>query len=221
MAVDFERCRRRMVKRDVARRGVRDRAVLGAMREVPRERFVPDDLADAAFEDRPLPIGEEQTISQPYVVALMAEAAELEPEDRVLEVGTGSGYGAAVLGRLARQVWTVERIPSLARRAAAVLAAVGCTGVEVVEGDGTLGHAAEAPYDAVVVTAAAPSVPPALLDQLVDCGRLVMPVGAPTGAQRLVRVRRRGDRCVEEDLGPVRFVPLVGAHGIPDPPKPR
>lgn len=198
-----------MVRRDIERRGVHDPDVLAAMSSVPRELFVPAELADAAYEDRPLPIGEGQTISQPYVVAVMAEAAELVPGDRVLEVGTGSGYGAAVLARIAAEVWTIERHPPLAGRAALVLASLGVGNAHVVVGDGTLGWPAAAPYDAVVVTAAAAVVPPALLDQLVDGGRLVMPVGSEAAGQELVRLRRHGGHHEREDLGPVRFVPLL------------
>ena len=202
--------RRRMVDRDIRERGITDERVLEAMASVPRERFVPDELADAAYDDRPLPIGEGQTISQPYVVAAMAEAAEVTSASRVLEIGTGSGYGAAVLGRIAAEVWSIERHAALAETAAARLAALAPGTVHVVCGDGTLGLPEQAPFDAVVVTAAAGAVPETLVEQLVDGGRLIMPVGPVSGGQRLLRMRRTGDAVAEDDLGAVRFVPLIG-----------
>jgi protein-L-isoaspartate(D-aspartate) O-methyltransferase len=211
---DFAARRQEMVDRQIAVRGVRDRRVLEAMAEVPREAFVPERLAEVAYEDGPLPIGEEQTISQPYVVALMAEALEVGPGDRVLEIGAGSGYAAAVLSRLACAVWTVERHPSLAREAEERLARLGFANVQVIEGDGTLGWPAQAPYDAIVVAAGGPEVPQALLDQLAGGGRLVIPIGPDPRTQSLVRVRRRADGgLVRENLGEVRFVPLIGAQG--------
>ncbi|MBK7078341.1 MAG: protein-L-isoaspartate(D-aspartate) O-methyltransferase [Myxococcales bacterium] len=203
-----------MVDDDVAARGVSDPRVLTAMRAVPRERFVPPALAELAYADRPLPIGEGQTISQPYVVAWMAEALELAPTDRVLEIGTGSGYAAAVLAQLTPHVWSVERVPALAARARANLAAAGVAAVQVVEGDGTLGLPALAPFDAIVLTAAGPAVPAALCAQLADGGRLVAPVGAQDGPQELVRLRRAGARLELEALGAVQFVPLIGAQGF-------
>lgn len=214
MATDFARRRRRMVRRDIARRGVADRRVLAAMGDVPRERFVPGEQADAAYDDRALPIAADQTISQPYVVAWMAEAAEIGDGDRVLEVGTGSGYGAAVLSRLAGEVWTVERHDVLADSAAVLLAELCERGVHVVHGDGTLGWPEAAPFDAIVVTAGGPNVPATLLGQLADDGRLVMPVGSGAEGQHLLRIRRRGDHFDEERLGGVRFVPLIGAEGF-------
>ena len=205
--------RARMVADDLARRGVRDERVLAAMGEVPREAYVPKAERARAYADRPLPIGSDQTISQPYVVAVMAEALELAPDDRVLEIGTGSGYAAAVLGRLAAEVVTVERLPELAEVAARRLADAGADDVVVRVGDGTLGWPELAPYDAVVVTAGGPEVPTALVDQLASGGRLVAPVG-PLGAQRLVRVRKGADGDLHrEDLGGVAFVPLIGAQG--------
>ena len=213
---DFQTLRNAMVDRQIAGRGVRDRRVLEAMRTVPREAFVPEDLAEFAYDDSPLPIAEEQTISQPYVVALMAEALEIRPGDKVLEIGAGSGYAAAVLSRLGGEVYAVERHESLAREAGERLARLGYTNVQVLHGDGTLGWAEHAPYDAIVVAAGGPEVPPALLDQLAAGGRLVIPIGSDPRSQDLVRVRRRhpnegGD--VREELGPVRFVPLIGAQG--------
>jgi protein-L-isoaspartate(D-aspartate) O-methyltransferase len=205
-----------MVERDLAGRGITDPRVLDAMATVPRERFVPEGLRGVAYADRALPIAAGQTISQPYVVALMAQAAEVRPTDRVLEVGTGSGYGAAVLGALAEEVWTVERHPSLAERAATVLEELGVRTVRVVVGDGTLGWPDAAPYDAVVVTADAPTVPSGLADQLADGGRLVIPVGPRDGVQHLRRFRRGPSGLQDEDLGAVRFVPLVGVEGFGD-----
>jgi len=202
----------------IAARGVKDERVLGALGTVRRERFVAGYLADRAYDDSPLDIGLGQTISQPYIVAVMAEAAEIEPGDRVLEVGTGSGYGAAVLAALGAEVWTIERLAPLAEDARRHLAAEGVPddgpgGVHVIVGDGSLGFhpdgAGLAPWDAIVVTAAAAEVPRELVAQLADGGTLVLPVGAAGGVQALVRIRRRGTRFEPEDLGPVRFVPLV------------
>lgn len=189
--------------------------MLAAMAAVPRGAFVDPELAHRAAEDGPLPIGEGQTVSQPLVVALMAQALELGPADRVLEVGAGSGYAAAVLAHLAARVEAIEVRGALARGAAANLAAAGVRNVAVHEGDGTAGWPAGAPYDAVAVAAGASAVPPALVDQLAPGGRLVMPVGPRPGRQRLVRLRRGADGDVRvEDLGiPVRFVPLVEPPG--------
>ena len=202
-----------MVERQIAARGIDDAAVLEAMRSVPRELFVPDDEVPYAHEDSPLPIGEGQTISQPFIVAAMTAAAELGSSSRVLEVGTGSGYGAAVAGLIAGEVWTIERIGVLAERAREVLRELGYDNVHVVHGDGTLGVPDQAPFDAIVVTAGGPSVPAALLDQLADGGRIVMPVESGDGGQDLLRLRRRGDDVVTENLGAVRFVPLIGEQG--------
>jgi protein-L-isoaspartate(D-aspartate) O-methyltransferase len=213
-ALDFETLRKEMVDRQIAARDVRDQRVLEALRTVPREAFVPERLAEFAYDDTPLPIGEEQTISQPFVVALMAEALEIQPGDKVLEIGAGSGYAAAVLSRLAREVWTVERHPSLAREARERMERLGYRNVYVLHGDGTLGWPEQAPYDAIVVAAGGPEIPPALLDQLAPGGRLVIPIGPDLRTQNLVRVRRRQDgTVVREDLGGVRFVPLIGAQG--------
>lgn len=212
------------------RYGVRDEAVLAAMGTVPRQRFVPRRLASAAYDDGPLPIGEGQTISQPAMVALMAEAAQLRPNDSVLEVGAGSGYGAMVLRSLAGRVVTIERKSGLAEKARAALAGHDPGDVKVVVGDGTLGWPADAPYDAIVVTAAGPEPPPPLLQQLAPGGRLVMPVGSRHRDQFLMRYTRpatadagdNGDNgspvlaeeCRAERLTAVRFVPLIGAHGF-------
>jgi protein-L-isoaspartate(D-aspartate) O-methyltransferase len=212
---DYESLRRAMVRHHLAARGVKDRRVLDAMGSIPREAFVPEKLAEFAYEDTPLPIEEGQTISQPYIVAAMAEALELGPGDRVLEIGAGSGYAAAVLGQLAREVWTVERHTPLAERAGERMRQLGYGNVHIVEGDGTLGWPEHAPYDAVVVAAGGPDIPPALLEQLAPGGRLVIPVGSDPRLQELVRVRKRedGSGTERENLGPVRFVPLVGAQG--------
>ncbi len=211
-APDPARQRAHMVEHDLRARGITDETVLAAMGELPRERFIGAHLAHLAYDDCALPIEADQTISQPFIVALMTEALELRPDDRVLEIGTGSGYAAAVLGRIAGTVWTVERHRVLAESAAAHLHGLGVDNVHVVVGDGTLGWPDEAPYDAIVVTAGGPTVPKALLYQLDEGGRLVMPVGE-WGSQELTRVRRSGANLVHEDLGPVRFVPLVGAQG--------
>ena len=201
--------RRAELVRSIAARGVSDQNVLQAIGSVARHRFVDQRSVDEAYEDHPLGIGCGQTISQPYVVAIMATAAEISPTDRVAEIGTGSGYGAAVLGRLASEVWTVERHSSLADAAAERLTAEGFTNVHVVIGDGASGIGAHSPFDAIVVTAAALTVPPALVAQRGDGGRLVIPVGPRSAEQRLYRIRRSGDDLVTDDLGAVRFVPLV------------
>lgn len=208
--------RDRMVSTQIEARGITDPLVLQAMRDVPRDLFVPASRVDLAYEDHPLPIGLGQTISQPYIVAAMTAAARLKPGARVLEIGTGSGYGAAILSRIAAEVYTMERVGPLATAARARLARMGYANVHVREGDGSLGWPAHAPYDAILVTASAPCVPKALLQQLVVGGRLVMPVGA-AHAQRLVRVIRT-DACEYdyEDLDNVAFVPLIGAEGWPD-----
>lgn len=206
--------RRSMVERQLAARGIRDPRVLAAMAEVPREAFVPEQLLEFAYEDTPLPIEAGQTISQPYIVAAMAEALELRPTDRVLEVGAGSGYAAAVLSRLAAEVYAIERQEELARLAAERLRRLGYHNVHLKHGDGTLGWPEHAPYDAIVVAAGGPDVPPALLEQLALGGRLVIPIGSTQRLQELVRVRRVSeDRHEREELGSVRFVPLIGAAG--------
>jgi protein-L-isoaspartate(D-aspartate) O-methyltransferase len=215
--VDFARARAAMVDGQLVPRGIRDPRVLDAMRSVPRERFVPSQQVDYAYQDRPLPIGDGQTISQPYIVAFMAEAASVGPDDRVLEIGTGSGYGAAVLGALAASVVTVERHGSLADSARRVLAGLGYRNVEVVLGDGTLGFPDRAPFDVIIVTAAGPDVPGPLRDQLAVGGRIVMPVEYRYGFQQLVRLERVSeDEFTEEFLLGVAFVPLIGEHGHSD-----
>ena len=201
-----------MVRRDIEARGVDDARVLAAMRHVPRERFVPERWRDDAYDDSALPIGAHQTISQPYVVAWMLEALELPADARVLEIGTGSGYGAAVLAEIAAEVVTVERLSELADLAREVLRELGYTNVIVVVGDGSLGHPEGAPYDGICVTAAAPEIPRTLLNQLGEHGRLVIPVGDRDG-QELTVVVREGDRFSRKTVGGVRFVPLIGDQG--------
>ncbi len=197
-----------MVARQVDARGVRDPRVLAALRAVPRHRFVHPSTEDEAYQDHPLPIGQGQTISQPYIVGFMTEALELGPDDVVLEIGTGSGYQAAVLGRLARQVHTIEIVDSLASRAQSNLKALGCANVEVHHGDGYQGLPDRGPFDAIIVTAAPDHVPPALLEQLRPDGRLVLPLG--DWEQELIRVRRTSQGFHQERLLAVRFVPMTG-----------
>ena len=209
--------RERMVRDQIAGRGVHDRRVLDAMLHVPREAFVPEECRPAAYSDQPLAIGEGQTISQPYIVAAMLEALGLEGGERVLEIGTGSGYGAAVLAHIARAVHTIERIPALAKAARETLRRLGYGSVDVIEGDGTLGLERAAPYDAIVATAHGPGIPPSLRAQLRPGGRLVMPVADKDKGQMLVRVIRADNGHDRMDhLEPVRFVPLVGAQGWPE-----
>jgi protein-L-isoaspartate(D-aspartate) O-methyltransferase len=212
-----EQARAEMVERQLAGRGISDPLVLEAFRTVPREAFVPAELAEFAYRDAPLPIGEDQTISQPYIVALTTEALGLKGGERVLEIGTGSGYAAAVLSRAAGQVFTVERREALAGAARERLRRLGYTNVEVLHGDGTLGWPEHAPYDAIAVAAGGPQVPKALLAQLAPGGRLVIPVGADEATQVLTRVTRVGaDEFREEPLIEVRFVPLIGVQGWPE-----
>jgi protein-L-isoaspartate(D-aspartate) O-methyltransferase len=209
--------RERMVRDQIAGRGVHDSRVLDAMRHVPREAFVPEECRPEAYSDQPLAIGEGQTISQPYIVAAMLEALGLQGGERVLEIGTGSGYGAAVLAHIARAVHSIERIPALARSARETLRRLGYGSVDVIEGDGTLGWDRAAPYDAIVATAHGPRIPPSLRAQLRPGGRLVMPVADKEKGQILVRVVRAGNGHDRTDhLEPVRFVPLIGAQGWPD-----
>lgn len=210
---DFARLRDRMVEVQLARRGIRDARVLAAMRDVPRERFVGAGLEQFAYRDSPLPIEEGQTISQPWIVAAMIEAGEVEPGDCVLEVGAGSGYAAAVLSRIAARVVAIERHPSLAEHARERMAALGYDNVEIHLGDGTRGLASEAPFEAILVSAGGPEVPQALRQQLALGGRLIIPIGEP-GAQRLRKLTRIGEENFDEqDLGAVMFVPLIGEQG--------
>jgi protein-L-isoaspartate(D-aspartate) O-methyltransferase len=212
--VDFAAQRERMVKDQIARRGIRGSRLLDAFRAVPREQFVPEEVREFAYEDGPLPIEAEQTISQPYIVAAMIDAAEVAPGDRVLEIGAGSGYAAAVMGRIAAQVIAIERHPELAELARARMARLGFDNVRIVEGDGSEGLPELGPFEAILCAASGSHVPPALLDQLSTGGILVMPIGEPNAVQNLVKVTRRGEADFEEqDLGQVRFVPLIGAQG--------
>ena len=206
-----------MVEVQIARRGVHDERVLAALRKVPREAFVEEGFEEFAYEDSPLPIGCGQTISQPLVVAMMAEAAAIAATDRVLEVGTGSGYAAAVLAELAAEVVTIERHQPLAEKAQQRLGAAGYANVDVQVGDGSNGWPEKAPFDAILVAAGGPSAPRVLQEQLEIGGRLVMPVGRELGSQRLIRLTRTtADKFEEEDLGGVVFVPLIGEHGWQD-----
>ena len=210
---DFADLRARMVERQLRRRGITDERVLAAMGEVPREEFVPERYRRGAYSDSALPIGEGQTISQPWIVAAICQALELGGSERVLEVGTGSGYSAAVLARLAAEVIGVERHESLAAGARRVLDSLGVAGVEVIVGDGSRGVPERAPFAAIAVHATAPAAPLTLLRQLADDGRLVVPVAAE-GADLLTVFRRRGTELRREEIGPCRFVPLIGEEGF-------
>ena len=213
---DCARLRQMMVEQQIIRRGVGDPRLWAAMRAVPRERFVPEDVRSLAYEDRPLPVEAGQTISQPYIVARMIEAGAISPEDRVLEVGAGSGYAAAVMSRLAAHVFAVERLAELAALAEGRMKALGYDNVSIGLGDGTAGWAEKAPFDAILVAAGGPGVPPPLREQLAIGGRLVMPVG-DGGEQQLVRLIRKDEEEFDLTvLEAVRFVPLIGAHGWKD-----
>jgi protein-L-isoaspartate(D-aspartate) O-methyltransferase len=210
LAADFDAARRRMVSEQIEARGVKDRDVLRAMGAVPRHLFVPDSLRSRAYDDRPLPIGNGQTISQPYIVALTTELLDVDPNHKVLEIGTGSGYQAAVLAQVAGRVLSVEIVPELAESARRVLQAQGARNVTVRAGDGYQGWPAEAPFDRIILTAAPPEIPQALLDQLKPGGKLVAPVGATTFTQQLVVVDKLADGGVKRrTIAPVAFVPMV------------
>jgi protein-L-isoaspartate(D-aspartate) O-methyltransferase len=203
------RARQRMVERQLTGRGITDPRVLWAMGKVPRHLFVSPSLQADAYADTALPIEEGQTISQPYIVALMTQLLEVQGPERVLEVGTGSGYQAAVLAELVRHVYTIEILPGLAKTAAARLTTLGYMNVEVVAGDGYRGRPEHAPFDAIMVTAGATHVPPLLVEQLKEGGRLVIPVGASSVSQNLLQGRKQGGRLVTRIVAPVRFVPLI------------
>jgi protein-L-isoaspartate(D-aspartate) O-methyltransferase len=216
--MDEAKARARMVERQLRRRGVADERVLEAMAAVPRESFVPEALRRSAYNDSALPIGHEQTISQPWVVAAICQALHLEGGEKVLEIGTGSGYSAAVLARLADRVISLERVPELAEGARRVLEELGVTNVEVIVADGSRGYPEEAPYDAIAVHAATPEAPHSLLAQLAPGGRLVVPI-ATGSADLLTAFSRENGSLRQETIGPCRFVPLIGAEGFkpPDP----
>ncbi len=201
--------RQAMVAEQIEARGVKDPRVLAAMRSVPRHEFVPAGIRGMAYSDRPLPIGQGQTISQPYIVALMTELAEVESGEKVLEIGTGSGYQAAVLGQLTDAVYTIEILPPLAARAKQTLERLGVTQIRARVGDGYLGWPEQAPFDAILVTAAPDHIPQPLLDQLAEGGVLVIPVGQQGGAQELLRLRKTGGKLTTEPVIPVSFVPLI------------
>jgi protein-L-isoaspartate(D-aspartate) O-methyltransferase len=206
--------RHKMVDTQIRARGIQNSAILEAMRRVPRDAFVPPDLSEFAYEDSALPIEADQTISQPYIVALMIAALQPEDTDRVLEIGTGSGYAAAVLSRIVREVYTVERHAELADLARRRMNSLGYDNVHILHGDGTRGWPEHGPYDGILVTAGGPKVPDALLQQLAIGGQLVMPIGAEPNNQHLVRMTRQQDSTyTQQGLGSVRFVPLIGAQG--------
>jgi len=209
---DMPLARRRMIQEQLIPRGIEDQRVLAAMARVPRHLFVPEALWHQAYSDCPLPIGHGQTISQPYIVALMTEALALKGKEKVLEIGTGSGYQAAVLAELAQRVFSVERVPELALKARRTLDKLGYGNVLIRVGDGTQGWPERAPFDAIIVTAGAPQVPKALLEQLKEGGRMVIPVGGEEGQELLMIVKAEG-RYLKEDLGGCRFVKLIGEHG--------
>lgn len=208
----YARARKTMVEEQITSRGVTQKEVIEAMLTVPRQLFVSEALAPQVYSDFPLPIGEGQTISQPFMVAYMTEALKLTGTEKVLEIGTGSGYQAAVLSMCAERVFSIERISTIASRTRKLLDDLGYSSILVKVGDGTLGWADEAPFDAIIVTAGAPHIPEVLIDQLADGGRLVIPVGDEF-SQELLRITRRGDTTVTERLGGCRFVKLIGKDG--------
>jgi len=204
----FAEEREKMVREQIEARGVQNHAVLQAMRKVARHLFVPENYRDRAYDDMPLPIGEGKTISQPYIVAYMTEALKLHPTDRVLEIGTGSGYQTAILAEIAKEVYSIEILPELARRAQELLSSLGYLNVHIKIGDGYSGYPEKSPFDGIILTAAPPSIPPPLLDQLTEGGRLIAPVGLDF--QQLVLVRKTKEGFEKQNLLPVRFVPMTG-----------
>ena len=209
--------REAMVERQIESRGITDPKILEAFRAVPREAFISEEYADLAYGDHPLPIEAGQTISQPYIVALMIKAAEIKPGDKVLEVGAGSGYAAAVISRIAGKVVAIERQRELVKIAQQRIARLGYDNVKIVEGDGTRGCPEEAPFDAILAAASGSHLPPQWVEQLAEGGRIVMPVGDPGWIQKLVKVTKGpGGNLITEDLGGVRFVPLIGEEGWSD-----
>src|SRR4051812_47873295 len=216
---DFAQARSRMVERQLRRRGIDDERALAAMGEVPREHFVPERVRDSAYNDSALPIGHEQTISQPWVVAAICQALRLDGDEKLLEISTGSGYSAAVLAKLARHVITVERVPELGEEARRRLEELGIENVDVVVGDGSKGYPEGAPYDAIAVHAATPEAPHSLLAELATDGRLVVPIATGSSDLLMAFIRENGN-LRQETIGPCRFVPLIGAEGF-SPPEPR
>lgn len=212
MAHDFKLARERMVKNQVMARSIRDERVLQAMGKIPRHLFIQEALAGEAYNDHPVPIGEKQTISQPYIVALMTEALELKGSENTLEIGTGSGYQTAILAELSSRVFTIERIKSLLVKARKLLAKLGYNNILFKAFDGTLGWKDYAPFDAIMVTAGAPNVPEPLKEQLADNGRMIIPVG-DRYTQELIKITRKGESFEQESLGGCRFVNLIGVHG--------
>lgn len=204
--------RRTMVASQIEARGVHDPRVLAAMREVPRHLFIPPPYDRSAYDDSPLPIGNGQTISQPYIVAVMTELLQPQASDNALEIGTGTGYQAAILSRTVRRVTTVERIPAVAELARRNFAALNFDNIEIIVGDGTLGYPKNAPYDEIIITAATPDIPRPLIDQLADGGRMVVPTGA-RDVQELITLKKQGNSIIRQSHGGVRFVPLIGEHG--------
>jgi protein-L-isoaspartate(D-aspartate) O-methyltransferase len=215
MSHDFSLARERMVKNQLTPRGIKDERVLEAMGKIPRHLFIEEALAGEAYNDHPVPIGEKQTISQPYIVALMTETLELKGDENTLEIGTGSGYQTAILAELSSRVYTIERIKSLMVNARKLLAELGYSNILFKAFDGTLGWKEYAPFDAIMVTAGAPSLPGPLMDQLADNGRMIVPVG-DRYSQELIKVIRKGNSLEQENLGGCRFVNLIGVHGWPD-----
>jgi len=208
----YESAAERMVAEQIEKRGVKDKRVLQAMRTVPRHKFVPDDFKAYAYEDRPLPIGCGQTISQPYIVALMTELLKVDKEDKVLEVGTGSGYQAAILSQIVREVYTIEIFEELGISAKRRLRELGYSNVKVRIGDGYYGWPEEAPFDAIIVTCAATHIPPPLIAQLREEGRMCIPVGGVFQVQNLMLVEKRDGKITSRNILPVRFVPMLGKH---------
>ena len=201
-----------MVEYQIEARGVHDRRVLAAMREVPRHLFIPPPYDRNAYDDSPLPIGNGQTISQPYIVAVMTELLSPKPSDNALEIGTGTGYQAAILSRTVKRVTTIERIPAVAELARRNLSTLHYDNIEIIVGDGTLGYPEHAPYDEIIITAATPDIPQPLIDQLAEGGRMVVPAGA-RDVQELITLKKEGGAVIKKSHGGVRFVPLIGEHG--------
>lgn len=216
VTLSLETKRHRMVEEQIIRRGINDLRVIRAMRDVPRHRFIEEALVDSAYEDHPVPIGYGQTISQPYMVALMTQALELSGDEKVLEIGTGSGYQAALLAELAKKVYTVDRIPQLVERARRILLdELNYKNIVILVRNGTIGLPEYAPFDRIIVTAGAPDVPPPLIEQLKEGGRLVIPKG-DRFTQTLLVIRKEGGKCVTTSLGGCVFVPLIGKYGWED-----